>query len=418
MSGISSRSPARPSSRPLHVHPSDLTAASRLTIEAITGITHLVEAVHHTIVRTPRVFGAAPAGSTRGITGLVYRSIRGITRGVGVALDTALAPLVPLLQPATDRVPSPQRAAALAALNGVLGDTLAGHGSTLALPMQLRHAGQPLTLTRAALAAAVPQARGELLVLVHGLCMSDTQWLARLRRTDPRGPRWLRDPRRTVLTLSYNTGLPVAANGRALDQLLGTLCAQWPQPVSAITLVAHSMGGLVARSACEAARQTQAAAGADWRSRLRTLVCLGTPHLGAPLERGGHGIDLLLGASPYSAPFARLGRLRSAGITDLRHGQVADVPCATAVPLPVDVDCFSLAVSHGRRAGDARDRLLGDGLVPVDSALGRHADPARALRFAPARTAVLYGLDHLDLLGHPRVQAQLDRWLPGPARGG
>jgi hypothetical protein len=53
-------------------------------------------------------------------------------------------------------------------------------------------------------------------------------------------------------------------------------------------------------------------------------VFLDTPHHGALLERGGNWVNLCLGLSPYTAPFARLCKLRSAGITDLRYGNVLD----------------------------------------------------------------------------------------------
>ena len=64
--------------------------------------------------------------------------------------------------------------------------------------------------------------------------------------------------------------------------------------------------------------------GLDWPRRVHALAFLGTPHHGAPLERGGLLVDRLLGISPYVAPFARLGRSRSAGITDLRFGNLQD----------------------------------------------------------------------------------------------
>jgi hypothetical protein len=55
--------------------------------------------------------------------------------------------------------------------------------------------------------------------------------------------------------------------------------------------------------------------------------------------------------------------------------------------------------------------LLGDGLVPVASALGRHADPRRDLGFAPQRQAVVFETGHLDLLSSPAVSDLLQRWL-------
>jgi hypothetical protein len=35
-------------------------------------------------------------------------------------------------------------------------------------------------------------------------------------------------------------------------------------------------------------------------------------------------VDLILGVSAYTAPLARLGKIRSAGITDLRYGNLVD----------------------------------------------------------------------------------------------
>src|ERR1035438_9341614 len=65
-----------------------------------------------------------------------------------------------------------------------------------------------------------------------------------------------------------------------------------------------------------------AAAGYDWPRYLRKIVFLGTPHHGTPLERGGNWVNAVFGLSPYTDAFARLGRIRSAGITDLRYGNL------------------------------------------------------------------------------------------------
>lgn len=57
---------------------------------------------------------------------------------------------------------------------------------------------------------------------------------------------------------------------------------------------------------------------------------------------------------------------------------------------------------------------VGDGLVPPDSALGRHRDPARCLDFPPERPWLVYRINRPDPLCHPEVCAQLLRWLaPG-----
>jgi len=66
---------------------------------------------------------------------------------------------------------------------------------------------------------------------------------------------------------------------------------------------------------------------------------------------------------------------------------------------------------------DVKGRLLGDGLVPLASALGQHADPALALAFLPEHQAVVWGTNHMQLLSSLPVQAQLQRWLSGPSRG-
>ena len=59
---------------------SGLRGASRLAIDAAAGVTDIVEDLHHSIAGAAPIAGKAPAGRTTGITGLVYRSVRGVTR--------------------------------------------------------------------------------------------------------------------------------------------------------------------------------------------------------------------------------------------------------------------------------------------------------------------------------------------------
>ncbi|MGZ6132025.1 MAG: hypothetical protein ACXWLF_08370, partial [Myxococcaceae bacterium] len=144
-------------------HLDDLRGASRLAIEATRSVTDLVEAMHLTIGGGPAVLGRPLEKPTRAITGLVYGSIRGVTKLVGTSIDRALAQLAPLVR---DGAAGPEREAVLAVLNGVLGDYLAATGNPLAIQMQLRQGGHPLQLERRALRALLPEAGGKLLVLV------------------------------------------------------------------------------------------------------------------------------------------------------------------------------------------------------------------------------------------------------------
>jgi pimeloyl-ACP methyl ester carboxylesterase len=396
---------------------SDLRGAVRLATDATTGLTDLVEAMHERIARFPGLSVAAPDGRTAGITGLVYKSIRGVTRIVGGSLNGLLGLLAPALG-AQDS--SAEREAIVAALNGVLGDYLAASNNPLATTMALRSGGRALPLENAALAARLPNAGGDVLVLLHGLCMSDVQW-SRTTSTGSHdhGAALARELGFTPLYLLYNSGLHVSINGHALAQLLERQLDAWPQKVKRLVLLGHSMGGLLARSALHCATQ----AGMQWPACVSDIVFLGTPHHGAPLERAGHWVDIVLGATPYTAPFARLGKVRSAGITDLRHGNLLDEDWVgrnrfargpdrrQLLPLPGGVRCFAAAACLGAQGDDVKGRLLGDGLVPLDSALGRHADPTRTLGFPEDRQWVGQGMNHMELLGRVEVFERLTEWL-------
>ena len=350
-----------------------LRGASRLATDATTGVAHLVEAMHAEIARLPLT---APAERTSGITGLVYRSVRGVTRLVGGGLDLALGALAPLLGQAE----TGHAHAAVAALNGVLGDYLEDTANPLATPMSLH----PL----------VDGATGPALVLLHGLCMNEAQW----RRDGADFPAALAALGYQPLGLRYNSGRAIWRNGAELARLLDGV----PGP---LILLGHSMGGLVARSAIAQAGRRR------WPGRLQALITLGTPHLGAPLERGGQQVQQLLAVSAYSRPLAGLAARRSAGIRDLRHGSLleADAGVASPVPLPAGVACYAVAATTARKPSGPPARWLGDGLVPVASALGQHREAARRLAFT--ETATFPGLGHLALQTDAAVLQQLQAWL-------
>lgn len=304
-----------------HFHVSDLHGVSRLAVAAVEGMIDLVEALHGKIIHP-----SLPEGATGGITGFAYRNLRVSMLIVNRWCDLLLA------QPAApgENVSSTQRETALAILNGLMGDYLVDSGNLLAIQMRLRHNGQPLELKKRALAAAIPGVNGKLLILVHGLCRCDLQWR---RGGHDHGAALARDLGYTPIYLHYNSGLHVSVNGREFSAMMEALVQQWPVPISEMVILAHSMGGLVARSACYYAQ----AADHIWLQHLGKMIFLGTPHHGAPLERGGNWLTAVLGRSAYTAPFARLGKIRSAGITDLRYGNLLDEDWggATASSMPL-----------------------------------------------------------------------------------
>jgi hypothetical protein len=383
-----------------------------LAVEAVAGLAGLVEAVHANVARLP---GTRPpaSGRTGGISYFVYATARVVTHLVGGTVDTALALLEPLL---AERSARPGYEALLAALNGVMGDWLEARSNPLAIKMRLRSDGAALALEPVALAAALPKASGRVVVLVHGLCMSDLQWA---RHGADFGAALARDLGVTPIHLHYNSGRHISTNGREFAALMDALVRAWPVPLESIDLVTHSMGGLVARSALHHAVQNAQ----EWPRRVGKVVFLGTPHHGAPLERSGQRLNMLLSLSPYTEPLMRLGEVRSAGITDLRFGSLLDsdwqgqdrfafrAEPRTPVPLPTGIKAYAIGAVAGSTDDSVQARLVGDGLVPLDSALCRHPDPRYALPIPSENQWVALNTNHLELQTSPEVYRRIKAWL-------
>ncbi len=203
--------PSLPNLSPHRNHLSDLRGASRLAVDATRGLADLVEAMHHTIGRTPGVLGSAPAGRTRGITGLVYRSVRGVTRSRGRRHRRDPRPARPPVRR--------QRAVTARAKRSSPRSTACSATTSRRRPirspirLRFRRDGVPLPMERDALAASMPACSGKLLVLVHGLCLNDLQWN---RRGHDHGAALARDLGYTPVYLHYNTGLHISTNGAQL----------------------------------------------------------------------------------------------------------------------------------------------------------------------------------------------------------
>ena len=242
---------------------------------------------------------------------MVYGTVRGAHRVLPRVAATIVTTAVPSARSIHD---SPQGLPVVAAVNGLWGDRIAARAPTLAIPMSIRLDGSDLVPTAGDVRAAVANPTPRLAVFVHGLCETDRSWMR--PGPDPASPaasatyaEGLRsDLGYTPLLVRYNTGLHVSENGRALALLLERIVEAWPLGVQEVVLVGHSMGGLVARSACHYGDLD----GSTWAPRVRHVVSLGTPHLGAPLEKATNVAGWALARWPESVPFARFLTARAA----------------------------------------------------------------------------------------------------------
>lgn len=395
-----------------HVNGSDLRGAASLTIDGINGIIALVEAVHHSINRLGGLFGKSNQNRTTGITGMVYSYLRSVSGLAGNGTDLLLKRLSPLLGKTGS---SMEREIVLSVLNGVLGDHLATRKNPLAIPMQFRRNGAPLTMDTQSLSDLLRQFDGKIVIMVHGSCMNDLEWN---KHGHDHGAALASDLGYLPIYLHYNTGRHISQNGIEFAHLIEKFTGQFSH-LKKLVIIAHSMGGLVSRSACYYGKL----ANHSWLNHLQKIVFLGTPHLGAPLERVGNWIDILLDISPYSAPFSRLGKIRSAGITDLRYGYILDEDWkghdrfkssrkqGSHVPLPEDVQSYTIAATTCKESSKLDDLLVGDGLVPLNSALGQHKDDELTLLFPKTHQKIVRNVNHVDLLDQSEVYETIKHWL-------
>ncbi len=393
-----------------------LRASVDLAGDAFGGAVKTIEGVHQSIVGAfARINPAAkPVGW---ISGFVYGRVRDVGHLSFSVLGQA-AGLAQMLRPGSaSEVPEDTRLGMRAALNGAFGDHLETQDNGLAFKMGFYIDGKPLKLTPANLQTKLPEASNHLLILLHGLCLNEMQW--RHAGEPDFGDRLEDDLGTTTLRLRYNTGRHISTNGREFTQLMEALIAAYPVKVKRLTLIGHSMGGLVARSACYYAQQSKQ----RWHKSLTEVVCLGSPHLGAPLERLGHWFTHSLTRTPFTAPLSGLGRIRSAGIKDLRycylldaHWQDQDLDAREAskpepLPLLEHVRYFNVAATLGKSPNDPLDRWLGDLLVPVKSATTTPEHSSRRMARRGQEGRVFFGMSHFALMHDADVYTAIHAWL-------
>ncbi|OBA91937.1 hypothetical protein A5662_21650 [Mycobacteriaceae bacterium 1482268.1] len=403
----------------------DVKALGGVAAEGLTVLNSVVRGMHAGIAG--RVFSSI--GPVAKPVEIVHNTISGMVYG---GLDVAGRRLPPALgslaanTAVDDDAPldeHPRAAELIAALNGIYGDELAAKGNGLATAMAVRVAGRAVALTSEAVSAAYPRPTERLAVFVHGLCQTESSWRRPPRPTE--GPAQTADDRwygerlgaergYTPVAIRYNTGLHISTNGHHLDELLTRLVEVWPVPLTSIALVGHSMGGLVVRSACHYGHEQNR----RWTRAVRQVVCLGSPHLGADLEKGVNAASWAMSKLRETRSVAEFLNLRSDGIKDLRFGALVDddwretdpdeflLDRCGEVPFLPHASYYFVATTA---APTAVGKVLGDHLVRPHSASGRGR--RRRIPFEEENGLVLTGLHHFDLLNNPQVYERLREWL-------
>jgi pimeloyl-ACP methyl ester carboxylesterase len=407
----------------LAVRRRDIAAVGELAGEATDVVTTLVHDMHAGIAgRVFRSVGPSSRptqlihdGITAAVYGAVTHGLRGAARLGGAVASEVWG------RDGDEALESRHRAAgAIAAVNGIYGDQLASHGNDFALTMQIRRHGKPVALTAEALAAAFPEATARPAVFVHGWCLSEQSWWRAPRGGEgvtSYGERLRDDLGFTPVYLRYNTGMHISRNGQALADMLEQLQVLWPVPIDELFLVGHSMGGLVLHSACYYGAQQHH----WWTAAVRDVVCLGTPHLGADLEKGVNMAAWALARLPETRAIAGFLNARSSGVKDMRFGSCRDEDWSDGDPDEFLRDrCHEVAFLPNAAyhfvattvAPPALGRVVGDRLVRSYSATG--AGRSRQLPFEHEHGLRLTGLHHFDLLNHPAIYGKLREWAAVP----
>ena len=400
------------------MRPEEIAAFGDLASEAAAGATKQIHELHTGIAgRVWRRVGPAsiPVKLVHDrIARTAYAAAGELTRAVVRAGAQAASAASPADAPSVQRTPAGR--AVLSALNGAFGDTLVRRGNPLALSMTFRRRGCDLALTRRSLADAYPNAKPRLAVFVHGLCETDDAWKLGAVRHVPYGHRMEIELGYSPLYVRYNTGRHISENGRELAASLEDLIAAWPTEVHEVVLIGHSMGGLVARSACHY--------GADSRcvAKVRHVFTLGTPHRGAPLEQVTNAATAALARLPETRPLAKALNIRSSGIKDLRYGYLVDEcwidqdcdaylqDTSSEIPFLPSARHYFICATLSREADAPVGRIIGDLLVLRPSAWA-HPGRGQRMQFPIEHYYHVGKANHFDLLNHPAIFEQMRRCL-------
>jgi pimeloyl-ACP methyl ester carboxylesterase len=392
-----------------------LHGSAKLLLDIVSGTTNIVEEMHKTIAKRSSPLSSLYKDIDKDqawAEGSTYQKMYSVMSMIYKGLDVAQEGLAP----ETLKTESSGSIKVLAALNGVFGDHLVESNNSLAISMDFNSGSGKLNLDAQSLSNTIPDASPDIAILVHGLCLSHEYWLSGYESC--LGNELQDACAHSPIYLDYNTGLHISTNGQDFSLLLDELIEAWPVDVKSISLIGHSMGGLVIRSASWYAEQNNA----SWLSKLKHCVYLGSPHHGSVVAKAGHLATAAMRTSEYVKPFA-FGQHISFGIKDLRHGNLIDedwqgveqddmlLDQRKIIPLTLNCEHYFIAASFGEDTLDIRSMIVGDLLVRLGSAVGHHQDDLRKLNINPENCHIFHGLNHFELLDNQVVHEQVLKWL-------
>lgn len=352
--------------------------------------------------------------ATMGVLG----TIKAVNRSIEAITDLGLDVLVKRLSepqegyPDTpipirsDVVPSKHWAgdATLALLNAAIGDFLEDTESPLEIQMVMRHGDEYLNWRQ----FEIENAKPHVVVFVHGL--GTTEWCWALESEEFHGEpdatfgsMLERDIDATPVYLRYNTGRAIVDNGRDLANGLEFFVRNYPIDIERLTIIGHSMGGLVTRSASMQAERYQM----GWPKLVQNVFYLASPHDGAPLARIGEVLATDIFAAvdlPATQVLYRILDARSAGVKDLGEGRVVEeqwsVPTDEPQDLPIKHAAHHfISATITKNANNPISYYLGDLMVQSPSASG----PFIAHTDFKIHTSTHGGILHHELQNHPDV---------------
>ncbi len=295
-------------------------------------------------------------------------------------------------------------------LNGLHGDVFKENNDPLAIKIHFRYNNQDISLNKLADYYNLDQFEGKVSILIHGLMGDEYMWKAMEADDDNKIGDWLeKNETAHILYLRYNTGLHISENGRTLSNLLEQFITLFGSKIKQLSLIGHSMGGLVIRSAgyyADIQRQR-------WTEKLKTIFLIGVPNEGSYLAQIGFFVGHVFRKVDFSYNdyIAKFMDVRSNGIKDLSYAYLTDEDWLNENAGDLDKYTVSkvrpvLGVKYyliGGILGKKNNILssyFGDGLVGSDSAL---TDELNTNNLENIESIIFEKENHLSLLESKKV---------------